>query len=67
LLLAFGNVLFRDDGLHGAFRLAERAIDALLWVDDEHVRPLMEAIDGANFHAIRVLTLDATIKHDEGH
>jgi hypothetical protein len=36
-------------------------------MDDEHVVALVEAVDGAYFHAVHVLALDAIFGHDIGH
>ncbi len=55
------------DGLDRAFRLAHAAVDALVRVDHEHVLPLVETIDGADFNAIRELALDAAVVDDVGH
>jgi hypothetical protein len=67
LLLPGRHVVLRANGLDGALWLAQRAIDAFLWVDDEHVRTFVEAIDGADLDAVGVLALDTGFGNDEGH
>src|SRR5688572_21496390 len=67
LLLAGRHVVLRADRFDGALGLAQRAIDALLGIDDEHVRPFVEAIDGAHLDAVGVLALDTGFRDDEGH
>src|SRR5690606_9389543 len=67
VLLTRGHVVFRDDRLDRAFRLAERAVDAFLGVDDEHVRPFVETVDRTDLDTVRVLALDAGFGNDEGH
>src|SRR5215467_1125682 len=57
----------RLDRLDRAFRLAYAAVDALVGVDDQHVFPLIETIDGAHLDAVHVLALDAIIVDDVGH
>src|SRR5688572_7831190 len=67
LFLAGRHVVLRADRLDGALGLAQRAIDALLGIDDEHVRSFVEAVDGAHLDAIGVLALDTGFRDDEGH
>lgn len=50
-----------------AFRLAERAVDAFIGVDDEEVGAFVEAVHGTDFHAVGVFAADAFFQHDEGH
>ena len=54
------------DRVDRAFRLADSAIDAFVRVDDEHVVALVEAVHGANLHAIHQLALDAAFVDDVG-
>src|SRR6476660_5423030 len=57
----------RLDRIHRAFGFADAAIDALDGVDYEHVLALVEAIHGADFHAIHVFAFDAIVVDDVGH
>ena len=56
----------RLDRVDRAFRHADPAIDAFVRVDDEHVLALVEAVHGANLHAIHQLALDAAFVDDVG-
>jgi hypothetical protein len=56
----------RLDRLDRTFRLAHAAIDAFVRMDDEHVLTLVEAIDGADLHAIHQFALDATLVDNVG-
>src|SRR5262249_52360745 len=56
-----------EDCLRRTHRLAGATVDALVRVDHQHVLPLVEAIDGADLHAVSVLTLDARIGNDVRH
>src|SRR5262245_63005782 len=56
----------RLDRLDRAFRLAHAAIDAFFRMDDKHVLTLVEAIDGANLHAVHQFALDATLVDEVG-
>src|SRR5690606_20747899 len=60
-------VFFCDDRLHRAFGDADRAVDALVGVDDEHVRTLAEAVDRAYVHTIGVTAADTGFEDDVGH
>src|SRR5207248_11122991 len=55
------------DRIHRAFGFADAAIDALVGVDHQHVLALVEAIHGADFHAIHVFAFDAIVVDDVGH
>ena len=57
----------RLNGVHGAFWLAHTAINAFIRVDDQHVLALIEAIHGADFHAIHIFAFDAVFSDDVGH
>ena len=67
LLLAFGQLVFREDRLRRAFRLAERTVDALIGMNDEEVGALVESIHRADFDAVGVFALDAVLGDDERH
>jgi len=67
LFLARGDIVLRHDGLGRALRFAQRAVDALVRVDDQKVRPLMETVHRAHVHAVGVFALDAVLEHDIGH
>src|SRR5436190_17002324 len=67
LFLTGRHVVLGADRLDRALGLAERAVDALLGIDHEHVRTFVEAIDRAHFDTVGVLALDAGLGHDEGH
>src|SRR6185312_9322687 len=41
------GVVFVEDRLDGAHRLARATVDAFVWVDIEHPRALVDAVDGA--------------------
>ena len=62
-----GQALLREDRLRRAHGLAGAAVDALVGVDDEEVRPLVEAVDRAHLDAVGVLALDARLGDDVGH
>src|SRR5665647_2905725 len=47
--------------------VAEPAVDALVGVNNEHVLAFIEAIDGADLHAIGVFALYAFFVDDVGH
>ena len=55
------------NGIGGAFGLAHAAINTFIGVDDQHVLAFIEAIHGANFHAIHIFALDAVFSDDVGH
>lgn len=67
LLLILGDVFLWHDGIDRAFRHTQSAINALFGVNYQEIRPLMEAFDGADFHAVGVLALDTVFKDDESH
>ena len=67
VLLAGGNLLFGEDRLDRAFGLAQRAVDALVRIDHQKIRALVEAVHGTDFHAVHVLALDAAFGDHERH
>ena len=54
-----GQFVVGVDGLDRAGRDAGVAVDALVGVDREEVRTLIETVDGADFDAVGVLAVDA--------
>jgi hypothetical protein len=64
---SLGHVFLGQDGVHRAFGDADRAVDALVGVDDEEVRAFAEAVDGADIDAVGVLAADARFEDDVGH
>jgi len=67
LLHVRGHILFRKDRGHRTLRLAGAAIDALVGVDKELLRPLVYAIDRAHVDARAVLRVFAGFSNDVGH
>src|SRR5947207_183051 len=56
-----------NDGIGRALGLADAAVDALVGMDHQHVVALVEAVDGADLHAVHVLALDAVFGDDVSH
>src|SRR5207248_11634655 len=61
------DLLLGEDRLDRALGLAQLAVDALLRIDGEEVRSLVETVDRAYLHAIHVLALDAVFGDDKSH
>jgi hypothetical protein len=57
----------RLDGVDWALRFAYPAIDALVWMYDEHILALIEAVYGANLNAVSVFAPDASFVDDVSH
>src|SRR5215831_16302443 len=66
-LLIGGNIILGKDGLDRTLGHAERAIDALIGIDDEKIRALPEAVDRAHVDAVGILAADAALGDDVGH
>jgi hypothetical protein len=62
-----GQLVLGEDRVDRALGLAQGAVDALVRVDHEEVRALVEAVHGTHFHAVRVLAHDAVFADDKGH
>ena len=54
------------DGIDGTFRLTNATVDTFVRMDDEHIFALIEAVHGADLHAIHQLALDAALVDDVG-
>jgi hypothetical protein len=54
------------DRVDWAFGLAHPAIDAFVWVDDEHVLALVEAVHGTHFDAVHEFAANAALVDDVG-
>ena len=67
MLLVSRYIFFRDDRIHRALRYAHRAVDALIRVDGEEVRPLTKAVDWAHVNTVGVFAANARFKNDVGH
>src|SRR5262249_18425464 len=65
--LAVGHVVFSEDRFDRTFRNAQRAIDALVGIDDEHVRTFAEAVHRTDVHTIGILALDARLGYNVSH
>src|SRR5262245_9342340 len=61
------NVVLGEDRLDRALGNAQRAVDALLGIDHQHVGAFAEAVDRADVDAVGVLALDAALGHHVGH
>src|SRR5712664_876397 len=61
------RLVLGEDRLHRAHRLAGPAVDALIRVDVEHLRPLVDAVDRADLDTGLVLDVDARLRDDVRH
>lgn len=61
------NFVFRVDRVRWALRLTERTVNALIRVNYQKVRSLVEAIDWTNIDAIGEFAFDAIFGNDKGH
>src|SRR5713226_1688245 len=61
------RLVLGEDRLHRAHRLAGAAVDALIRVDVEHLRPLVDAVDRADLDTGLVLDADARLRDDVRH
>src|ERR671936_1859481 len=62
-----GDALRGCDRVDRTDRLAQRAVDALVGSDDEHLLDLVDAVDRADVDAREVLLADAGLVDDVGH
>ena len=65
--LSRGQLVLRENGLGGALRLTQGAVDTLVRVDDEKVGTFIKAVHRADLDAVGVLALDAVFGDDKGH
>src|SRR5258708_8856033 len=67
VLLAGGDLFLGIDGFDRTFGLAQRAVYALIRVDDHGIRTLVEAVDGTDLHTVHVFAFDAAFGDHERH
>jgi hypothetical protein len=67
MTLRRGNIVLGKYGLRWTFSNAERAIDALIRVDNEKIGALVKAIDRTNINAISVFAFDTGLGNDISH
>jgi hypothetical protein len=56
-----------QDCIRRTFRFADAAINAFVWMNDEHVFALIKAINGADFNTVRIFALDAGFRYYVSH
>jgi hypothetical protein len=61
------HFVFRIDGIHRALWLAQRAVDALVRVDNEEIRAFIEAVYRTHFHAISVFAVNTVFANYKCH
>jgi hypothetical protein len=67
MVLVSRQIILGVDRLYRAFRHAEGAIDALIRVDHQKIRPFMKAVHRAHIHTVGVFTFDARFGNNIGH
>jgi hypothetical protein len=67
VFLAFRYVIFGEDGFGRAFRFAQSAVNAFLRIDDQEIRTFVEAVDGADIHAVGILAFDTVLYNNVSH
>jgi uncharacterized Zn-finger protein len=55
------------DRFYGTFRHADAAVDAFVWMDDEHILALVETVHRTHLYAVHVFALYAGFDDDKGH
>jgi hypothetical protein len=66
-LLIRRNVFLCVNGIHRALWNTDRAVNALIGIDDEKIGALSETVDGTDVYAVGVSALDAGFSNDVGH
>jgi hypothetical protein len=66
-LLVFGQFVFRENGVNWTLWLTQGAVDTLVRVNNQEVGAFVKTVYGANFHAIRVFTVDTIFTNNECH
>jgi len=56
-----------NNGICGAFRLADTAVNAFIRIDHKHVFALIEAIDRANFNTVHVFAANTGFRDNIRH
>lgn len=62
-----GNIGVHKDGSHWAFWFTEPAINALVWINVNHVVTFVDTINRADGHAGFILNTDAWFSYDVWH
>jgi hypothetical protein len=65
--LAVGNVVLRKDRVDRAFGNTQRAVNAFIGVDDQHVGAFAKTIYRAHINAVGILALDAALDNNVSH
>ena len=65
--LVLGNIFFGKNGVCRTFGNTHRTVNTFIRVDDQEVRALTEAVDGAYVYAIRKFALDTVFSHYVSH
>ena len=66
-LLIRRHVFFGKNRGFRAFRDADRAVDALIGIDDDKIGAFAEAVDGADIDAVGTLAVDAAFANNVSH
>ena len=67
LALIIWHVFFGINGVDGALGNADCAVDALIWVNDQKVWALAEAVHGTDVYTVGVAAFDTGFGNDVGH
>ncbi|CDQ09253.1 protein of unknown function [Acidithiobacillus ferrivorans] len=65
--LTFGQVIIAENGTGRAFWLAERAVYALIRVNDQKIRPFAETVHWADIYTVCVFALNTRFSHHVCH
>ena len=61
------QVIFRKDGINGAFRFAQATVNAFFWIDNQKIRTFVESIDWAYFYTICEFAANTRFSDNIGH
>src|SRR5262245_3420040 len=67
IALIFRDIVFGENRFDRTFRNAQRAIDALVRIDDQDVGAFTKTIHRADVYAIGIFALDAALGHNVSH
>jgi hypothetical protein len=59
MALVLRQIILGKDRLYRAFRHTQGAIDTLIRIDHQKIRPFVETVHRADFHTVGIFTFDA--------
>jgi hypothetical protein len=66
-MLIFRQFIFRKNGIYRTFWLAQGAVNAFIWIDNQKIGAFVEAVNRTDLYTVGMFAFDAGVTYHKCH